>query len=271
MNIFTKPIDDTSNKPNWSDTASYRWMLPLPRLGWAWEFLRRSPQYRSAFAAHTVGTASYVLNEMFPAPKKPDWFWPIVCLEHPDRDAREANVMWRREACGAVLPLAAVKLPEDGTSRQLSFERMNCRVTIHAEEDRKHVLFAQDGRFLQLEVTGTAELDAAMLVTPALPVCKLATRRLLGVKRLSDVITHGELRSSLYPREPRAQRLVRVVQALDGWLSQAPYRDIGAALFGATRVERDWQHPGNHLRDQVRRAIGYGRALMDGGFSRFLS
>ena len=271
MNVFSKPVDETSNTPNCCDTESYRWMFALPRLGWAWEFLRRSPQYRSAFAAHTVESTNDVPKDNSSKPKKPAWFWPIVRLEHPDRDAREANVMWRREACGAVLPLAAVKLPADGTSRQLSFEQMNCRVTIHAEDDRKHVLFAQDGRFLQLEVTGTAELDAAMLVTPALPVCKLATSRLLGVKRLSDVITHGELRSSLYPRERRAQRLVRVVQALDGWLSEAPYREIGAALFGAARVERDWHHPGNHLRDQVRRAIGYGRALMDGGFSRFLS
>jgi hypothetical protein len=32
-----------------------------------------------------------------------------------------------------------------------------------------------------------------------------------------------------------------------------------------------WRHPGNHLRDQVRRAIGCGRELMEGGFSRFLS
>ena len=64
---------------------------------------------------------------------------------------------------------------------------------------------------------------------------------------------------------------MRVVQALDVWLSEAPYRDIGIALFGAMRFERDWQQPGNHLRDQARHAIAHDRELMDGGFLCFLS
>ncbi|MDE2184196.1 MAG: DUF2285 domain-containing protein [Alphaproteobacteria bacterium] len=110
-----------------------------------------------------------------------------------------------------------------------------------------------------------------MLVTPALPIRRLAPSRILGVKRLSDMITHGQLRPALYPREHRAARLARVAQALDGWLADASYREIAIALFGNSRVERDWRHPGNHLRDQVRRAIGYGRALMDGGYQRFLN
>lgn len=178
--------------------------------------------------------------------------------------------MWRRSACTAVLPLAAVELPDDGTWRRLALDRMACRVTIHVEGEHRHVLFAQEGRTLQLEVSGPEKLETAALVTPALPACTLASGRLLAVKRLSDVIASGQLRASLYPRERRAPRLIRVVRALDGWQAGVPHRDIAVALFGQQRVERDWNHPGRHLRDQVRRAIAYGRDLMNGGYTRFL-
>ncbi len=206
-----------------------------------------------------------------PIPKDCRLFGPWCVFEDPDRDARCADVLWRRQACGAVLPLAVVKHSADGTSRHLVLTPSRCRVTVHSEEDCKHVLFAQDGRSLQLEVSGTEALEGAMLVTPALPIRMLAPSRILGVKRLSDLITHGQLRPALYPRERRAARLIRVAQALDGWLADASYREIAIALFGSARVERDWRHPGDHLRDQIRRAIGYGRGLMDGGYQRFLN
>jgi hypothetical protein len=73
------------------------------------------------------------------------------------------------------------------------------------------------------------------------------------------------------PRQQRSERLMRVVQALDGWQAEVSHRDIGIALYGDTRVERDWMHPGDNLRDQVRRAIRYGRDLMADGYKRFLN
>jgi len=60
-------------------------------------------------------------------------------------------------------------------------------------------------------------------------------------------------------------------QALDGWQAEVSHRDIGIALYGDARVERDWMHPGDNLRDQVRRAIRYGRDLMADGYKRFLN
>lgn len=199
----------------------------------------------------------------------PSGLWCV--FEDPDRDARDANVLWRREACGGVLPVAALAHPGDGTSRQFAFDRVQCRVTTHRELDMQHVLFAEGGRSFQLEVSGDQPLHDAILLTPALPICKLASSRLLGVKRLSDLTTHGHLRPTLYPKDRRAPRLIRVAQALDGWLGEASHREIGTALFGTARVDRDWNHPGGHMRDQVRRAISYGRTLMDGGYQRFLN
>jgi hypothetical protein len=43
------------------------------------------------------------------------------------------------------------------------------------------------------------------------------------------------------------------------------------ALCGEIRVEADWRHPGDHLRDQVRRAVRRGRRLMEESYRAFLN
>jgi hypothetical protein len=124
---------------------------------------------------------------------------------------------------------------------------------------------------LQIAVFGEIPLAEALLLTPALPAPDDADSRLLAVRRLTDLVRHGWMRPFLYPRERRAERLIHVVHALDGWRAEASHRDIGISLYGEARIKRDWMDPRNHLRDQVRRAVHYGRDLMTGGYKRFLS
>lgn len=70
--------------------------------------------------------------------------------------------------------------------------------------------------------------------------------------------------------DPRSHRLLMIMRALDGSLAGATQRDIAALLVGPERAEADWRHPGQHLRDQVRRAVGRGHALMNGGYLALL-
>jgi hypothetical protein len=95
--------------------------------------------------------------------------------------------------------------------------------------------------------------------------------RLAALQSLNDVWALGRLPASRLPDDLRLRRLRTVLQALDGWLDGASYRDIAVALFGEARVEADWTDPRRHLRDRVRRAVRRGRALMGGGYRTFLS
>jgi hypothetical protein len=133
-----------------------------------------------------------------------------------------------------------------------------------------HVLFAQDGRFLQLEVKGTIGLEDAQLMTDVILPPTLVAERVLALKRLTDLMAHGALRAALYPPDPRGRRLSFVIQTVDAWLAEAPYREIAIATFGARQVERDWRDPRDHLRDRIRRAVRRGRGLMTGGYREFL-
>jgi len=252
----------------WSDLASYRWMSDLSNLAWAWEFLRRDPGYRCAYKSSVADTPAADAPAESPALR-----FGLLRFGDPDQDSLLANVFWRMRACREVLPLATSPMRSGTAASTLNLKNLKCRTTVCqvGTEQRQDVLFAQDGRFLQLAVFGDVPLAEALLLTPALPAPGYADSRLLAVRRLTDLVKHGWMRPSLYPRQQRSERLMRVVQALDGWQAEVSHRDIGIALYGDARVERDWMHPGDNLRDQVRRAIRYGRDLMADGYKRFLN
>jgi len=246
-------VRESGESPKAQD--AYSRMAHLPRNAWAWEYLRRNPHYLTAYMKRDTAFLAQ---------------WPLQRFEDPDIDARDANVFWCPDACRYVLPLTASLRCAQEDGHDFSLNGLQCRVTIHREDDRWHILFAQDGRALQLEISGTDNLDNCALFTAVLPPPRLRTARLLALRRLSDLMTHRCLRPALYPPERRSARLIHVLRALDLSLARAPHRDIAIALFGRERVERDWHHAHNHLRDHVRRAITAGRELMEGGYRKFL-
>ncbi len=244
------------------DPASYQWMHNLPKLGWAWEFLRRDPQYRAEYCASRKSAERS--GPVVPTPEP----WCLLRFADPDMDCRKADIFWRKEACPSVLPLSSAPLASEESWTGLPLDKMRCRVSMIEQGDIHHVLFAEEGRSLQLEVQGP--LTRAVLLTPALLRRQAAPDRLIAMRRLNDVVTHGVLRPQLFPPERRGTRLVKVILALDGWLSGAHHREIAIKLFGAKRVANDWSNGGEHLRDQVRRAINTGRELMEGGYRKLL-
>ena len=69
--------------------------------------------------------------------------------------------------------------------------------------------------------------------------------------------------------EPRRNRLILALRALDGRLDCATHRMIAAALFGAGAIpERDWIS--HELRDRTARLVRLGIAMMNGGYRRLL-
>lgn len=81
MNTLSKTSEESAYTSKWHEIENYRWMIPLPRLGWAWEFLRRSPRYRSVFAAALV--ANMTSEDVAADPEKNRSHWPLVRLRKP--------------------------------------------------------------------------------------------------------------------------------------------------------------------------------------------
>lgn len=180
-------------------------------------------------------------------------------------------MVWDPAVCRQVL--RAIALPVSSSARLSTFRlaAIPCHATLLRTPDgTQHLLFRDEGRSLQLAVTGTSVLHPVHLLVDA-----LSSQPDLGAQHrliacLGDLYDHGRLRAQYFPPDPRGRRLGVVLQALDGWLADASYREIAIAVLGAQRVATDWADPRRHLLDRVRRAVARGRALMAGGYRQFL-
>lgn len=149
---------------------------------------------------------------------------------------------------------------------------LSCRtvVLVDEAEGNQHVLFHQEGHHLQLALTQGSLLEPARLVTNAVFPAQWMSQRINALVCLNHLHARGKLSARYFPVEPRHQRLHFALRALDGALAGAAHRDIATALFGRARVQADWNDPGDHLRDRIRRAIRRGQQLMNGEYRRLL-
>lgn len=238
------------------------WLLTLPSRAWAWELLRRNPDYIATFGQHSV-------QEL--GPPESAGRWGLLRLEDPAKSSLEADAFWRNDVSRDVLPLVAQPLAAEATVSTIDLTKLRCRaVQLDNSDGTREILFSANGRALQVSMSGDTPIEEAMLLTPALPALRYGSGRILAVKRFADLAKTGTLRPQLYPAEKSARRLSDVLAALDGWRQGLPHREIATTMFGSAHVGRAWNDSGNHLRDRVRRAIRYGRDLMEGGYRSFL-
>jgi hypothetical protein len=252
--------EDNDRNPadlNLPQVSDYGWLAQITRVSWAWEFLRRNPDYRAAYAQNAS-------DDMAAS-------WGLRYFEDPLLDARHASAYWLPEWCSAVLPVAArALLPSEVNSFDPG--TLNCRTRVRPRTGKASadVLFNSEGRLLQLEVSGAAQITDVALAAVVIPMPEYPSARALAIRRFTNLVTSGTLQSMLYPPERRAPRLTKVLIAVDYWQERKSYRDIAVRLHGQRRVDDQWNDPRDHLRDQIRRAVYYGRNLMAGGYRQFL-
>ncbi|MEQ8395870.1 MAG: DUF2285 domain-containing protein [Thalassobaculum sp.] len=192
-------------------------------------------------------------------------------MKSPEDDARSAVVFWIPHVCPHVLPVTAVAAGPAYGARAFRLSDVRCRTTVLLSPNGvQHLLFHDSERALQLAVHGSSVFVPVRLMVDIVAEPGHVRHRLVAIEAFNAVLATGAIPASSFPAEPRGRRLRVVLQALDGWLAGATNREIAAALFGRRRVDADWRDPRDHLRDQVRRAIRRGRALMAGGYRRLL-
>jgi hypothetical protein len=180
----------------------------------------------------------------------------------------DAAVLWDPEACPAVLRVHARSCAPDSASVRL--DTFVGASTLVLEAGFQHLLLREDDLRLQLCAEGASLLEPArFLVEVPAGRARLAAT-LTGFRRLGHLATCGRLNPAQFPVDPRGTRLAFVLQALDGRLAGQSDRVIAEGLFGGDRVLADWNHPGQHLRDRVRRAVRRGQTLMKGGYRLLL-
>jgi hypothetical protein len=235
--------------------GDYGWLVGLTRAGWAWEFLRRNPEYRQQYSDRSGANTAEE--------------WGLRYFEDPMLDARDATAYWLPEWCPAVLPVSARPLRPDERAG-LDSKTLACQTRLRPRAGGADVLFVSEGRLLQVELSGSESLENVALSVPVVPMPEQSSARVLAIRRFVNLVTSESLQPMLYAPERRAPRLSKVLLALDCWIGNQTYRDIAVHLFGKQRVANEWNNAGDHMRDQVRRAVYYGRNLLEGGYKQFL-
>lgn len=134
-----------------------------------------------------------------------------------------------------------------------------------------HILLRDDIRNVQLLVRNVPPSGFLRMMIEIDQNPALLKARLASLESYNRLGTNAPLPARQFPALQHRNRLRQVVRALDGWRAGASHRDIATALYGHERVASDWRDSGAHLQDAVRRLIGRGRYLVNGGYLTFLS
>jgi hypothetical protein len=93
--------------------------------------------------------------------------------------------------------------------------------------------------------------------------------RIAALTRLSQLLWDRPPIADTRLTAQRRRRLRRMLQAVDGHLTGATYRDIANAIYGDSRVAADpWKT--SALRDSTIALVRDGHALIDGGYRALL-
>jgi hypothetical protein len=135
--------------------------------------------------------------------------------------------------------------------------------------DGRHVIVRGEGAEFRLWVRDSRSSEPLAVVIPLdddLPVRAAATLRFW--MQIAGGRAHDDGAGSALSRQ-RRERLTLMLRALDGHLTDASYREIAEALFGAQRVQREsWKT--SSLRDQTIRLVKGGVELMRAGYRKLL-
>jgi hypothetical protein len=233
--------------PGGRSGGGWRAFLGLSVSDFAWEFLRRNPDYHVDYG-RTVGDQDVL-----------DVRWGLRFAVDPARAADRAAVFWRPEiAPGLVVPLQTAA---DGAGRVLPVPSE--AGAIRRAEDGVHMRLASG---LQLLLRDRADLNGPLVVLLAFDEdFGLRVRAVEALERASSG------RAAPRSRLTSAQRLrlAQALGALDGALRNDSYRDITRLLFGEAAAERS-DYRTSSVRDVTIRLVRAGRALMAGGYLKLL-
>jgi hypothetical protein len=267
----------TAQTPDWRDSTSYEYTLSLPKQGWAWECLRRNPEFRKAGQGLKAGPISggkpgrtvRVATTVQALQSLENW--GVLFFDDLDKTAEDALVFWRPRDCPFVVPVWAIEV--DGAARVDCFglSRIGCRkAVLVTPEDSTHLLLTEAGRAIQLIWKGADVLNDRLVLAAPIELFSRTDRERLAMRRLWALQRRRSIPRHLFGRHPGSKRLRMALQALDGRLAGASWRQVAAAVFGENKAAEAWAGDSRWLLDKTRRLFWQGEAYMKGKYREFL-
>jgi len=232
--------------------AAYRYTLEIEPAGFAWEFLRRNPQYRLAFGSGLDPADDAVRS------------WGLRFPADPYRRAEEEAVFWHPDDFASVITLKPA--PTNWEAASTSLTEWPEDIILRDADDGLHVLVRHENTSHQMRVIDPVAMPHPLIAL--IPIDTSTQQRAGAATCFSQAIRP---KRPLKPnhRLLRRRRLIAILRALDGHLAGQSYRAVAEALLGPRRVAADpWKT--SPARDSVIRLTRSGLSIMGGGYRNLL-
>lgn len=257
--------------------------MRLPNPAWAWEYLRRNPDYRSDYQELDVeqterihlASGCFVIPERLGSSDAAKW--GLLRYSDPDKCSAEANVFWRPDLLAGALgiklhplepKLSGVAVNQD----EIVLDHIEAnRVLFQSSDGALHILINGAYFWIQLYCKRPKALIENARIGVEIDGVKHFQRRLDTAKQLLSLYQSSGRDLSLIGRTKPSKRLTYGLVALDIIAAGGTHKDVALCTLGANKVEQDWGTPGHYLEDWTRKLIARANALSQGGYRRFLT
>lgn len=258
-----RPADE--HAADWKDAAAYAPLLKADRSIFAWEWLRREPEYRSAAERRLEHAGAPPPGERQPRPET----WGLHAFEPPQLAPPRARPIWRAEVHPYVLRVTAERADAGPDAFDLSqVEATSCLAA--APGRGEHLLISDGLRTIRLDVLQGSVRDGPVRLRYLLVGFAAAEKPLLSLRRLLALQRTGHFSLSLHPDEASARRWLLKLRAHDAVAAGADQREIASQLLSSAASEPRWRSAAPSVRSRVQRLVRSARRMAHGGYRELL-
>lgn len=252
---------------DWTDAAAYASLRDADRSVFAWEWLRRDPEYRRAAVASGASgaarpTRTHIADERAAR-------WGLHAFERPDLAGPDARPVWRREVYPLVLPACAAD--QGPAEDRFDLERFgSCATWVRGGSGTEHVLLSDGMHRLRLDIVSGTIGDGPVMLCFQLAGMRSVRGPLLVLRQLVALWHGGRFSRALHPLEARASRWILLLRTHDALAAGAGQREIAERLLDRDAGGRRWRVEAPALRSRVQRLVRDARQMAAGGYLSLL-
>ncbi|KFG89445.1 hypothetical protein BV98_002774 [Sphingobium herbicidovorans NBRC 16415] len=232
---------------NWRFPEAYGGLLVSDRRAFAWEWLRRSPLYRTLWK-----NRARVSDERLESLGLHGWIDPAL-------SASEARPIWSVVRDPRVLRgrPARVDSPADDL---FDVRDVAPFVSVEIDAEKTEHWLLSDGHWaIRLDLHDGTLLGGPILVEHRISGLQSAKPKLEALRQFVVLAESGRLPRSMMPRERKAAQWILELRVGDAILSGATQQEMARILFGAVIASRRWRIENASHRLRVQRLVRIAR------------
>lgn len=254
-------MSGSSGLPDWRDAAAYDPLLQAERCAFAWEWLRRSADYRRAA---TDGLRTPDKGDGFRLEQPDAAQWGLHVFEDPFLPALHARPVWSSARHAFVLRATAERSRPGADSLEL--DHLLHLATLVEAPTGERLLLSDGRRAVRLDVEGAGLREGPVRLEYRIHGFAAAEAPLTVLRRLAALASTGRFSGKLHPPDRRSRRQILLLRAHDALAAGADQRTIAGELLSERAARANWRFEAPSLRSQAQRLVRGARLMSAGAF-----